>query len=67
MPIAPKIVELQLSRIEPPQMTMRWNPPLNTNGPLTNYTLLWGVKNESIRKEQIDPTQLEWVSDFLGI
>lgn len=65
-PTAPRNVQLELSRIEPPQLTMRWIPSLHTYGPLKNYTLHWGVKNGALRKELIDPTRLRWISDFLG-
>ncbi|XP_052675091.1 fibronectin type III domain-containing protein 2-like isoform X2 [Crassostrea angulata] len=64
-PTAPRNVQLELSRIEPPQLTMRWIPSLHTYGPLKNYTLHWGVKNGALRKELIDPTRLRWISDFL--
>ncbi|XP_022324184.2 fibronectin type III domain-containing protein 2-like [Crassostrea virginica] len=65
VPTAPRNVQLELSRREPPQLTMRWIPSLHTYGPLNNYTLHWGVKNGALRKERIDPTRLRWVSDFL--
>lgn len=64
-PTAPRNVELELSRIEPLQLTMRWIPPIHTYGQLENYTLHWGIKNGTLRKELIDPTKLIWISDFL--
>ncbi|XP_062602105.1 fibronectin type III domain-containing protein 2-like isoform X1 [Saccostrea cucullata] len=65
VPTAPRSVQLELSRADPPQLTMRWIPPQHTYGPLVNYTLHWGVKNGALRKEKIDPTRLRWISDFL--
>ncbi|XP_078323017.1 fibronectin type III domain-containing protein 2-like [Crassostrea virginica] len=64
-PSKPRNVQIELSRLEPPQLTIKWIPPYHTYGPLTNYTLHWGVKNGALRKEKIEPYSLRWDSDYL--
>ncbi|XP_078324869.1 fibronectin type III domain-containing protein 2-like [Crassostrea virginica] len=64
-PSKPRSVQIELSRLDPPQLTITWIPPYHTYGPLTNYTLHWGVKNEDVRKEKIEPYMLRWDSDYL--
>ena len=65
-PSKPRNVQIELSRLDPPQLTIYWIPPYHTYGPLTNYTLHWGVKNGALRKEKIEPYMLRWDSDYLG-
>ena len=65
-PSEPRNVQIELSRLDPPQLTIHWIPPYHTYGPLTNYTLHWGVKNGALRKEKIEPYRLRWDSDYLG-
>ncbi|XP_048778746.2 fibronectin type III domain-containing protein 2-like isoform X2 [Ostrea edulis] len=65
VPTHPRTVQMESSREDPPQYTMRWIPPERTYGALTNYTLHWGVKNGALRKEIIEPNRLRWVSDYL--
>nr|XP_022322866.1 phosphatidylinositol phosphatase PTPRQ-like [Crassostrea virginica] len=64
-PSKPRSVQIELSRLDPPQLTITWIPPYHTYGPLTNYTLHWGVKNGALRKEKIEPYRLRWDSDYL--
>ncbi|XP_052674686.1 fibronectin type III domain-containing protein 2-like isoform X1 [Crassostrea angulata] len=64
-PSKPRNVQIELSRLDPPQLTIKWIPPYHTYGPLTNYTLHWGVKNGALRKEKIEPYRLRWDSDYL--
>ena len=65
-PSKPRYVQIELSRLDPPQLTIYWIPPYHTYGPLTNYTLHWGVKKRTLRKEKIEPYRLRWDSDYLG-
>ena len=65
-PSEPRNVQIELSRLDPPQLTIYWIPPYHTYGPLTNYTLHWGVKNGALRKEKIESYRLRWDSDYLG-
>ena len=65
-PSRPRNVQIELSRLDPSQLTIYWIPPYHTYGPLTNYTLHWGVKNGALRKEKIEPYRLRWDSDYLG-
>nr|XP_022325620.1 fibronectin type III domain-containing protein 1-like [Crassostrea virginica] len=64
-PSEPRNVQIELSRLDPPQLTIHWIPPYHTYGPLTNYTLHWGVKNRTVREEKIEPYRLRWDSDYL--
>ncbi|XP_061189477.1 fibronectin type III domain-containing protein 2-like isoform X1 [Saccostrea echinata] len=64
-PSKPRNVQIELSRLDPPQLTIKWIPPYHTYGPLINYTLHWGVKNGALRKEKIAPYRLRWDSDYL--
>ena len=55
-PSEPRNVQKELSRLDPPQLTIYWIPPYNTYGPLTNYTLHWASKTEPSEKRKSNRT-----------